>query len=305
MSTSFVRAVAIFVGIAACSWWSKAHAQAWVGPAGSLDLSLDYNFGKSDKVVVDKGTDFANAGTTTHQETISAEYVPVEHLAIDLAIPLAELEYTGDKTIYPHPGGGTYDDGKFHTTFTDLRFGAHYQLPVEELAITPIVEYSIPLQKYETVGNTVAGRHLQALHVGLALGKQFLEAAYVQAVYQYSIVQSYDRTEDTKRNNQDTSDGSFAIGYRFLEGGKLDVNLDAAFHITHGGINFSDFGTLPADDVLYHDPILRETQFLIGGGIGYRLVDSLSIAAKYMVFVAGANTQNANVLGIGLTYSPL
>ena len=298
------RAVTVVGFIALGSVWSTARGQAWVGPQGSLDLGLDYNFGKSDKVIVDAGLDAPNAGTTSHQETISAEYVPLEHLAVDVSLPLVSLEYTGSKTAYPHPGGGTYDDGAFHTTFTDLHVGAHYQILAEPLAISPLVELSVPVQKYETVGNTVAGRHLKALHLGVAVGKQFLEWGYVEAVYQYSIVQSFDRTPDTQKINQDTSDGVFVVGYKLLDG-KFDINLDANFHITHGGVDFSTYSSLPATDQLYHDPILRENQFLVGGGLGYPVTNSLSIAAKYMFFVGGANTQNASVLGIGLSYSPL
>ncbi len=298
------RAVTVIGFIALSSVWSSARAQAWVGPQGSLDLGLDYNFGKSDKVVGDAGLEFPNAGSTTHQETLSAEYVPLEHLAVGFSLPLVSLEYTGSKTLYPHPGGGTYDDGSFHSTFTDLRAGARYQVLAEPLAISPIVEFSVPVQKYETVGNTVAGRHLNALHLGVALGKQFLDWGYVQAMYQYSIVQSFNRTPDTAKLNEDTSDGAFVVGYKLFDG-RFDINLDANFHITHGGVDFSTLGSIPATDQLYHDPILRENQFLVGGGIGYPVTNSLIIAAKYMFFVSGVNTQNASVLGIGLTYSPL
>ncbi len=292
----------IFLGVVAFS--SSAHAQAWVAPQGGLDLGLDYNFAKSDKVLGDKNIEFPDAGTTTHQETLSVEYVPLEHLALAVSLPLVSLEYTGSKTLYPHPGGGTYDDGAFHTTFTDLRAGVHYQVLADPIAISPIVEFSVPVQKYETVGNTVAGRHLNALHLGLAVGKQFLDWAYVQVMYQYSIVQSFNRTADTAKLNQDTSDGAAVVGYKLLDG-KLDLNIDATFHITHGGVDFSSLGADPAMDQLYHDPILRENQLLVGGGLGYLLTNSLSIAAKYMFFVSGVNTQNASVLGIGLTYSPL
>lgn len=302
---SLCKATFAVVGFLAIgSVWSRAHAQAWVGPQGSLDLGLDYNFAKSDKVVGDAGLQFPDAGSTTHQETISVAYVPLEHLELGVSLPLVSLEYTGSKTLYPHPGGGTYDDGAFHTTFTDLRAGAHYQLLAEPLAISPIVEFSVPVQKYETVGNTVAGRHLNALHLGVALGKQFLEWGYVQVMYQYSIVQSFNRTPDTAKLGENTSDGAFVVGYKLLDG-KLDLNLDANFHITHGGVDFSTLGSDPMTVQLYHDAVLRENQLLVGGGVGYALTNSLSIAAKYMFFVSGVNTQNASVLGIGLTYSPL
>lgn len=297
------RAAAAVGFIALASYWSSASAQAWVGPQGSLDLGLDYNFAKSDKVVGDAGLKFPDAGSTTHQETISVEYVPIDRLGIGLSLPLASFEYTGSKTLYPHPGGGTYDDGSFHTTFTDLRGGARYQVLADPIAISPIIELSLPIANYETVGNTVAGRHLDALHLGLAIGK-IIDAFYVQALYEFSIVQKYDRTADTAKQGQNTSDGSLVIGYKLFDH-RFDLNLDANFHITHGGIDFSTFGSNPQSDQLYHDAILREDQLLLGGGLGYQINDSLTVAAKYMVFVSGVNTQNASVLAVGLAYSPL
>ena len=72
-----------------------ARAQAWVDDKGSLGFSLDYNLGISDKVVVDKGNDFPDAGSTTHEFTLGAEYVPVQHLAVDVGLPLVLIEYTG------------------------------------------------------------------------------------------------------------------------------------------------------------------------------------------------------------------
>src|SRR5690349_17593765 len=95
-----------------------AHAQAWVGDRGNLDISLDYNLGTSSKVVETNGMSFPNAGSTTHQFTLGVEYVPIRLLAVDVSLPFVALKYTGDKTLYPHPGGGTYDDGSYHTTLT-------------------------------------------------------------------------------------------------------------------------------------------------------------------------------------------
>src|SRR5574337_1628154 len=107
---------------------THARAQAWVPEQGSLDVSVDYNFGKSDQIVSTKGFKFPNAGSDTHQFTFSASYVPLEHLALDVALPFVMLKYTGDKAAYPHPGGGKYDDGKFHNTLTDFRGGVRYQV---------------------------------------------------------------------------------------------------------------------------------------------------------------------------------
>src|SRR5215831_20801254 len=109
--------IGILIGAAA----TDAKAQAWVGYQGSLELGLDYNLGLSDRVIEQGSAYFPNGGTTTNEVTGHIEYVPVPRLAIDASLPFAALQYTGSKTLYPHPGGGSYDDGKTHTTFTDFR----------------------------------------------------------------------------------------------------------------------------------------------------------------------------------------
>ncbi|HEY0195306.1 MAG TPA: transporter [Kofleriaceae bacterium] len=297
-----------FVVAAACvtlvSAGRVAHAQAWVADQGKLEVSLGYNLGVSDEVVVDKGEDAANAGSTTHELTLAAEYVPLQHLAVDVALPFELLKYTGDKNAFPHPGGGRYDDGSLHSTLTDLRVGARYQVLEDIVALTPMVAVSIPVASYETVGNTVAGRHLKALHLGLALGHIFGESTYVQAVYQYSIVEKYDRTMDTGKYGQNRSDFNATVGHKLLDQ-RLDIHIDAIGRVTHDGINFSDFTALPADDQLYHDPILKERILLVGGGVGYQLTEDLGINAGAHLFVTGANTQNANVYDFGITWTAL
>jgi hypothetical protein len=282
---------------------SEARAQsAWVGAKGSLDASLDYNLGISNKIVGDGGTDFKDAGTRSQTISVGAEYTPIDKLAVGIALPLALLKYTGGPD-FPHPGGGEYDDGKTHTTLTDLRADVRYQVLDGAIALSPHIGVSIPVADYETVGNTVAGRHLKQLHLGLGIGKVF-GMAYLQVVYEFSVVEKFDETAETKKAGQNHSDGSFAFGYKFL-GGKLDLNLGANFRLAHGGVDLSDFLMLSANEQLFHDPILKENVLLVGIGGGYDLTEKLSISLALRGFVTGRNTQNANVIGLGLRWSVL
>ena len=115
----------------------------------------------------------------------------------DRGAPFGALKYTGNKTAYPHPGGGSYDDGKTHTTLTDLRGGVRYQVLEAPVALSPHLAVSIPVADYETVGNTVAGRHLKMLHVGLGIGRVFGSATYVHVLYEFSLAEKFDRTPET------------------------------------------------------------------------------------------------------------
>ena len=302
---SFTVVVALVL-VALGAAGSDAHAQAWVEDKGTLAFSLDYNLGISDEVLGDQNIKFPDAGTTTHQFTLAGEYVLVDRLAVEASLPLALFTYTGSKTLYPHPGGGSYDDGNLHTTLTDLRVGARYQLLEDPVAISPHIGVSIPVASYETVGNTVAGRHLKALHLGAGIGRVFGEATYVHLLYEFSLVEKYDRTPNTQLIGQNRSDFTFTIGHKFLDQ-RLDIHADANGRVTHGGVNFSqlDAGTVAADDVMFHDPLLAESILLAGGGVGYQIASNLGINAGARLFLTGSNTQNASVYVLGVTWTAL
>lgn len=305
--TSIVAAISALALVALGSVWSEARAQAWVAEKGSLDLSLDYNLGLSNKVVGDKA-DFPKAGTTTHQLTLGAEYTPIPRLAVSVGLPFVLLKYTGDQSAaYAHPGGGSYDDGSTHSTLTDLRAGVRYQILEEPVAIAPHVAFSIPVADYETVGNTVAGRHLKALHLGLGIGRVIGAATYVHLLYEFSLVEKYDRTPETAKFGQNHSDLAFTVGHKLMNQ-RLDLHVDANLHLTHGGVSFSELNLAAptlAPEALYHDAILAEDIVLVGGGVGYQLTNTLSLSLGARIFVTGQNTQNASVFALGLAWSPL
>jgi len=303
-SRAICSTAVVFALVASGSAWNDAHAQAWVGDRGALDVSLDYNFATSDKIVGDNDIEFPNSGTTTHQFTIGAEYVPIDKLAVTVGLPLALLKYTGDKVNYPHPGGGSYDDGSTHATLTDLRAGVRYQVLEEPFALSPQIAVSIPVADYEVEGNTVAGRHLKALHLGLGIGRVFGEATYVHLLYEFSLVEMDDANADTEKYSQNRSDASFTIGHRLLDQ-KLDIHLDANGRLAHDGLNFSVFNAAPMTVQNHHDPVLKEDILLVGGGVGYQISNDIGVSLSARLFLAGINTQNASVIAAGVTWSPL
>ena len=310
-ATSLAFAVFSFIALDA----GVARAQAWVGDKGALDIGLDYNLAISDKVVVDEGSDFPDSGTLSHQLTLSGEYVPVRKLAVNLQLPMQMLKYRGDVANgmpsvvgYQHPGGGSYDDGDYHTTLTDLRVGARYQVLEDPVAIAPHIGVTIPIADYETVGNTVAGRHLKMLHLGASIGYLIGDTGYTQLFYEFSLAEKYDRTPETKKYGQNRSDLAFTIGRKLFDY-KFDIHADVNLRRTHGGIDFSELtsgafsGSSP--EVLYHDALLKENVLLVGGGVGYQVSNSVALNLSGRYFVSGANTINASVLAFGVAWSPI
>lgn len=283
---------------------TTAHAQAWVGDKGSLDLSLNYNLGVSSEVVATEDLEFPDGGMTVHEFSLGAEYVPIPKLAVSVTLPLALIRYTGDKVMYPHAGGGTYDDGDVHATLTDLRVGTRYQVLDEPFALSPHLAVSVPVADYESIGNAVAGRHLKALHLGLSAGRLIGEATYVHLSYEFSLVEKYDRTAETAQHSQNRSDIALSVGHRLLDH-RLGLNIGANLRETHGGVNFVDFPTLTPNEQLYHDAILDEGAILVGAGADYQVTNSVSVSLAARFFATGSNTQAASVLALGVAWSPL
>ena len=72
--------------------------------------------------------------------------------------------------------------------------------------------------------------------------------------------------------------------------------------ISHGGFDFEQFGEVSQVVRDYHDPILKESAYLVGGGASYQVSDDLTASIYGRAFLSGVNTSNANLVGIGLEW---
>ena len=65
------------------------------------------------------------------------------------------------------------DDGRWHSSWQDLRFGASYLVPtdpVNGISVEPYVQISIPASHYPFFGNAAVGQHLRHTEIGATLG---------------------------------------------------------------------------------------------------------------------------------------
>jgi hypothetical protein len=293
----------------------SAGAQAWVDPGGSLSASLDYLFSPSQAIVENPDDEFDGEPITAHIVSLGVDYAPIERLGLSAVLPMVAIKYGGDGN--PFMRHGDYDDGDYHTTLTDLRFNARYQLLEEIVAFAPHVGVSIPVADYENVGFANAGRGLKQLHLGASVGRTIdpvLPNLFFHVTYEYSLVEKYTDTANdaeadvTDNVGENHSDLAALLGYFFLDGA---LRIDAGFNwrIHHGGINFTDFteGGFPATDprFTYHDPLLNEEFMLIGADLGYELTDRITLEATTRFFLRGYNTRDANTFGLGLTFDIL
>ena len=275
--------------------------QAWVGDPGSLSVSLDYAYSRSDDVI-DEQDGFTDP-IFSHTPAFGIEYTPIEKLALTATIPMVGSSYdyaSADTDLPPH---GRYDDGNTHWTLQDFRLDARYMVLDDVITISPHVSLSIPMTNYETVGYAAAGRGLKMLIFGAAVGKYFTSGVpdlYIHGRYEFRWVESYDKSPVTAEIPQNKSFMDVLLGYYILD--ELEVNVAANLQLAHGGFNFPDYPMAPLEVQYYHDPLLAESFLHVGGGLSYQAMEKLRVSAFARFYRWGENTRNSDIYGMGLSW---
>lgn len=292
---------------------SEARAQAWVGPQHDLTLSLTSGYSFSDTTL--EG-DLRVSGVDTHSITFvgSVEYVPLPGLAVRVTLPVTMGAYAGprqDQLDRPNPNlildHGDNDDGDFGTSVTDLALDIRYMALELPIAVTPFIRGSIPLVDYEQRGYAAFGQGLKTLSFGLNLGRFGLgvDTLFVHANYAFTLVEKEDvGGEETSQYNLHRSEASFLFGWFPID--ELGINVGVNFLWTHGGFNLIEFqNDPPPSDVIreWHDPIRQQKYLLVGGGISYSVLESLSLDLLGRILIWGDNTANAKLVQLGITWS--
>ena len=280
---------------------SLARAQPWVDEPGSVAADLSYQFGTTSGVVLDPDSPILESPTRSHTFALGAEYVVIEHLAVDASIPLVAIKYLTPAIVHP-PMPGAWDDGSTHVALQDFRLNARYAVLEEPLAIAPRIGFTIPIMDYETNGFAAIGRHLIQGHFALHIGRTLdpiLPDLYITAGYEFTLSEKFNQSTETAAVNQNRSDIEAEIGYLLLEG-KLALSVDFSWRIPHGGVSFANFDTLPMDQQNYHDPLLAEKFIYLGGGVAYSIIDELSVGVFARFFLRGYDTRDQNLFGLSV-----
>jgi hypothetical protein len=284
---------------------SEAWAQAWVGDPNSMTLSVGYNFSFATKIVESGGNSLDGVRTFQHTMLFSTEYVtPLPGLAISAQLPVLGLQFKGadneGEIIRAH---GSYDDKTTHFVAQDFRLDIRYAILEELFALSVKVGGSIPTHDYERQGFTSAGRGLKQLHLNVAAGRTlepFLPSLYFHLQYTFNLVENFKSEFEETSHAQHYSNVNAQIGYFILP--ELQINLATDIRIGHGGIDFVDWFQLHPVERDFHDVILKENAYLLGGGLGYEVIEGLTISALARAFLGGRNTRNAHFFGLDVTY---
>lgn len=204
--------------------------QAWVGEPGSLSVSLDYSYSRSDEVFGESDEEIVFRDPIfSHTAALGVEYTPIEKLGLVATIPVVASRYdylAEPGNLAPH---GRYDDGDLHPAVQDFRLDVRYMVLDDVVTISPHLSVSIPMSNYETVGYASAGRGLKMLIFGAALGKYFTAGVpdlYIHGRYEFRLTERYETVfPETAEYPQNKSFMDMLLGYYVLD--TLEINAAA------------------------------------------------------------------------------
>jgi len=294
---------AAFAAIGAAILAAPIFGQAWIGPRGETTVSLTFQRTEFTGHVLPNGDRVHIGGSHSRSLALGIERSVTDHLALSMSIP-----FVGSKNgVDPQPvlGRTGIDDGQYHSTFQDFRFGARYNLLAEPVVVTPMIAVRIPSHDYPAIGEAAVGPRLRELQAGFDVGRAFAPSFYIDAQYAYAFVEKFHGLS-LNRSNVDVD-----VGYYVLP----DLNLRGivSWQETYGGLTAKEiFGPDgPPDrnpdlsDALWfgHDRLLEDGYLRAGAGVTYLATESLALYVSAVDLVSGRNSHYGYLYAIGVARS--
>ena len=261
-------------------WTATGHAQAWLPDGGQTSFGVGYTDSFVTKHYDSHGNEADVGHTRTYTYEFAAAYSPTDYWMFNATLPVIRSAYHG---CCPHPASMTNaDDGSYHTTVTDLRVEAHYQLLQEPVALAPYVAYVWPTHDYETMGHAAPGRGLTETWLGLGIGKsldQWIRRTYVQARFTYAWVEKVAGISHNKENID------FDLGYYLTP--KVALQGLYRWQNTIGGIGLP----IPPSNPLFphHDQLGASDFTNIGFAGSWFASDQSTWSLSWMEAINGRN----------------
>lgn len=298
-----------------------ASAQAMLPPAGEGNVSVVFQSGLTGGHVNNFGLLVDEESARSHALVWDVEFGVTNRLAVNVSLPFITARFRGPyDDALRHAGGKDIDDGTYHGAFQDFRMAARFNVLKGPIAITPFVEAIVPSHHYNSRGHSVAGQDLRALMLGATVGG-FADAVvpglFYQSQFSYGV---FEKVLDirTNRTRVDSEVGYFVtprLALRFLVGYQLThdgldkiYTLDPASRPPSFRIHSRPTviaAALASGDPLYnqigpnHDRLLRANFLSLGGGIAFRVTDTLDIfaAASKMAWMRNVHPLRAFSVG--------
>jgi hypothetical protein len=271
----------------------SARAQAWLPSQGEVSLSFVFSDSFVDEHDLN-GLRDPNSDIFTRSLLADVTFGLRDNLAITVAVPIVGGKYTSQGTP-PHPT--IQDDGRRHTTVTDLRVDVRYNaFNRRNLVITPFLTTVTPSHDYEFFAHAAPGRRVNEVQLGAYVGTtvdQLLPGMFVQGRYGYGIQEKF---LDFSHNRS-----VFSLESGYFATPDVRVFGMVSGQVTHGGLDLfvGANRVWPTAQWQNHDRITRENFVTAGAGIGWTVNDVIDVFGSYSRMVSARNT---HVLNRGLQF---
>ena len=291
ISHSRVATVVAALALVAIAVPRGARAQAWVPSKGEGSVSVAYQ-NLNVKKHLATTTPVAAGDIDSSALLADVSYGLTDKIAIDVALPFVMSKYSG---VSGHPGTNI-DNGKYHSSFSDVRFAVRYNLARGNVVFTPYAGSVVPSHAYAFYGHAAPGQRLNEIQVGAYAAKLFekgIPGMFVSARYAYGFVE---KVLDISHNR---SYADLEVGYFFSPRFRAFAMTNGQY--SYGGIDFPTSGgmrALPIEQQPVHDQIQRVHYLDVGGGAAYSITDNFDIFGSFSRLVAG---RNGHALNRGIT----
>ena len=304
---------------------SAASAQALLPPAGEGNVAVSFQGGLTRGHVNNFGELVDDESSRAQALIWDVEFGVSDRLAVNVSLPFIAARYRGPFTIFSHShaggDGSDIDDGTYHGAFQDFRLAVRFNVLSGPIAITPFVEAIVPSHRYVSRGHSVTGQDLRALVLGAAVGgfADAIPGLYYQSQFSYGVFEEVLNIR-TNRTRADSEVGYFVTP-------RLTLRLISGFQLTHDGLDKiytrdpnlipPGFRTppvaafrihsrpgdpLPTGTSQNHDRLLRSNFLALGGGINFRVTESLDIFAAASIMVWKRNVHPLRVMSAGANW---
>ena len=270
-------------------WCPSIIAQAWTAPRGETNVALTFQKTEFEGHFYFDSSKVPHGGSHSRSLALTIEHGLTSRMTVSFSVP-----YVGSRNgIEPQPvlGRTGIDDGRYHSTFQDVRFGVRYKIVEEPLLVTPSLTLRIPTHDYPTIGEAAVGAGLKEAVVGVGLGKVFAERFYADASLSYAFVERFHGI-GTNRSAVDLATGYFVTP-------AIEARIIGSWQKTYGGLTADQIffpgppkrnPNLP--DVLWfeHDRLLRDDFFRAGAGVSYAVRPTVVVSGSLLRAISGTNS---------------
>ncbi len=288
---------------------APASAQAWASPAGVGSINLAFQrIGNTGHRLTD-GSRIVNGESVNASIYLEGEYAFTDRFSVAAGVPYVFSKYVGKDDPPPFLPFRKRDQCRcWHSSLQDFGLTTRYTVLGQlggASALTPSVSVGIPSHDYDYRGESVVGRNLRELRLGLDAGQRldFISPKLsVEGRYSYAFVE---RVLDIPN---DRSNVSLETAYQFSR--KIHGRAFVSWQRTHGGLRVGGLPPYPlsppgdlnsVERIDQHDRLLRDDFFHAGAGFSYQL-SRLDVFGSYVEYVSGTDAHTGRVFTVGISW---